>query len=111
MDTSKMKNMIVLRNLPSNIIDEAFVVLKSNKKVKNVEKIEKNKKVKNQENNKKDNEYVIKEAEILVSDYISKIENKTKFNCNNKKKSKGIKIWAYISTLIAFVEWLLLLSA
>ena len=40
MNVSNMKNMVVLKNLPSNIIDEAIVVLKSNTKVKNLEKIE-----------------------------------------------------------------------
>ena len=30
---SDMKNMIVLKDLPSNLIEEAFVVLKENKKI------------------------------------------------------------------------------
>ena len=34
MNISNMKNIIVLRNLPSNLVDEAIVVLKENKKVK-----------------------------------------------------------------------------
>ena len=34
MEDSKLKNMVVLKNLPSNIVDEAIIVLKSNKKVK-----------------------------------------------------------------------------
>ena len=42
METSKLKNMVVLRNLPSNLVDEAIIVLKSNKKIKKLEKIEKN---------------------------------------------------------------------
>ena len=29
MDIHNMKNMVVLKNLPSNIIEEAFVVLKN----------------------------------------------------------------------------------
>ena len=37
MEENKMKNLIVLKNLPSNIIEEAFIVLKDNKKVKNIE--------------------------------------------------------------------------
>ena len=44
METSKLKNMVVLKNLPSNIVDEAIIVLKTNKKVKKLQKIEKNKK-------------------------------------------------------------------
>ena len=38
-----MKNMVVLKNLPSNLVEEAIVILKSSKKVKKLEKIEKNK--------------------------------------------------------------------
>ena len=39
METSKLKNMVVLKNLPSNIVDEAIIVLKTNKKVKKLQKI------------------------------------------------------------------------
>ena len=42
MDTEKMKNMVVLRNLPSNIVDEAIVILKPNIKLKSLDKIERN---------------------------------------------------------------------
>ena len=34
MNQSGLKNMVVLRNLPSNIVEEAIVVLKANSKVK-----------------------------------------------------------------------------
>ena len=34
MNSNQMKNMIVLKNLPSNLIDEAFIILKNNKKIK-----------------------------------------------------------------------------
>ena len=43
MEESKLKNMVVLKNLPSNLIEEAIVILKSNKKVKKLEKIDKQK--------------------------------------------------------------------
>ena len=38
---NQMKNIIVLKDLPSNIIEEAFVILKPNKKVKVIENTEK----------------------------------------------------------------------
>ena len=34
MEASNMKNMVVLKNLPSNIVDEAIIILKNGKKVK-----------------------------------------------------------------------------
>ena len=40
METGTMKNMIILKNLPSNLVEEAIVILKSSKKVKKLEKIE-----------------------------------------------------------------------
>lgn len=44
METSNMKNMVVLKNLPSNLVEEAIVILKSSKKVRKLEKIEKKRK-------------------------------------------------------------------
>lgn len=38
METSNMKNMVVLKNLPSNLVEEAIVILKSTKKAKNQKK-------------------------------------------------------------------------
>ena len=72
METSKLKNMVVLRNLPSNLVDEAIIVLKSNKKIKKLEKIEKNRGT-SLEKTKKDKEYILKEAEMIVNEYMSKI--------------------------------------
>ena len=40
MNENKMKNMVVLKNLPSNIVEEAYVVLKPNKNYKNLQKQE-----------------------------------------------------------------------
>lgn len=108
MDTIKLKNMVVLKNLPSNIVDEAFVILKSNKKVKKLEKIEKNKNQKSETLVKKDKDYMLKEAEMLITDYISKIENKDKNNV--KQNGKKFKKCAYISTLIAIVEFIIIIS-
>lgn len=70
---NQMKNMIVLKNLPSNIIEEAFVVLKPNKKMKVI-------KQKNAEKEKEmpkeiTNEYIVKEAEIVINDYLEDEEN------------------------------------
>ena len=40
MKDSNLKNMVILKNLPSNLVDEAIVILKNGAKVKQVEKIE-----------------------------------------------------------------------
>ena len=69
MEESKLKNMVVLKNLPSNLVEEAIVILKANKKVKKLEKIDKD--MKNESHkvqndvNKKD--FVVKEAQLVIS--------------------------------------------
>ena len=102
MNIDNMKNMVVLKNLPSNIVDEAIVILKPNIKLKSLDMIEKknkkNKKVK-EETSKK---YIINEAEMLVTNYISKIENeknkKVKANKKIEDKCRRLKI---VSTFLA----------
>lgn len=103
MKTDIMKNVIILKNLPSNLIDEAIVIVKDKKKIKDINYCEfikdggekfsssvnrqtsnrviqgymKEEDLKELEDTKKeDRKYVIKEAEIVVTNYLSKIDNK-----------------------------------
>ena len=41
MESSNMKNMLVLKNLPSNMVEEAIIIFKENQGVKETEFIEK----------------------------------------------------------------------
>lgn len=112
MENSKLKNMVVLKNLPSNLVEEAFVILKSNKNAKRLAKIEKNKKNDNTTETRKEKDYVLKEAEMLVSEYLSRIENNNKQLKNksiSNKKYKKLKRYAYFSSLIIFVETIILI--
>ena len=86
MNISKMKNTVVLKNLPSNIIDEAIVFLKNNTKVKQLENIDEIKKIKVQACNEQSKDYIIKEAECVITNYLSDIEQ------DKKIKDKNIKI-------------------
>ena len=111
MEAGKLKNMVILKNLPSNLIDEAIIVLKPNKKIRKLERIEKNKST-SLEKEKKDNKYIIKEAEMIVNEYMEKIENKKKkeiFNKETNKKYKNIKKYAIITTIICAIQSLLLI--
>ncbi len=120
MGETKMKNMIVLRNLPSNVIEEAFVIVKSAKKAKDLERIEKkeeskktvnhakNKEKTNEKSNK--NNYIIKEAEIVISSYIESLELKEKkISTMNKKDNKNtkLKIYSCLTTIIILVQILI----
>ena len=40
MNMSDMKNIVILKDLPSNLVDEAIVFLKQNQKIKKLEYIE-----------------------------------------------------------------------
>lgn len=113
MSQSNLKNMVVLRNLPSNIVEEAIVILKTNKKIKKVEKIEKNKTIESTTRKKQENDYILKEAEMLVSNYISDLEEKKEAKkINNQKinkKYKRVKNFSYMASLIIVIESILLL--
>lgn len=113
MNQSELKNMIVLKNLPSNIIEEAIVVLKENKKIKKLEKIENNKNLDGRNIEKKQEGYILKEAEMLITNYISNIEDKRKKKNTEQKKMnlkyKRLKIYAFISSCIIAIETITLL--
>ena len=100
MDIGQMKNIVVLKNLPSNIVDEAIVVLKQNKKVKNIQYSRKNSS--KEEMPKHDNGYIVKEAELLINKYIKDEEEKSKIKKESNLEKK-YKIQKYISFGLAFV--------
>ena len=111
MSKENTRNVIILKNLPSNLIAEAILVVKdkkqvaeymkesefgANKDVSNCKtynngiiygdiKTESLKKIENVK--KEDRKYVIKEAEIVVSNYIKRIEDKLKIE---RKEAKEI---------------------
>ena len=112
METSNLKNMVVLKNLQSNIVDEAIIVLKANKKTKKLQKIENKKILENQEN-KKDKEYILKEAEMIVNNYISKIENKENdkiiISKDTDGKYKKLKKYAIATTLLCIIQAIIII--
>lgn len=113
MEESRTKNTIVLKNLPSNLIEEAIIVFKNKKIVNEIVKDKKGKaEIKNSTNNKEN--YAIKEAELLVSEYITKIEEK-KWNRNieklkHSKKYKNVKIYSILSTIIICIEAVVIIA-
>lgn len=115
MNQSGLKNMVILRNLPSNIVEEAIIVLKTNKKVKENEKVDKSVNAKDEKvgNKERENDYILKEAEMLVSNYITRLEQKKKERneVQNKinKKCKNLKKYIITMGIIIFLETLLLL--
>ena len=102
MDKENMKNMVILKDLPSNIVEEAIVILKPNVKFKSLDIVktkkekgkekEKNKNVNKTDKNSK--KYIVNEAQMVISNYLSQIEKQKKktYNSNKKLESKYKKI-------------------
>lgn len=109
MDISSMKNMIVLKNVPSNLIEEAIVVLKENKKVKKYQYVEKDSRVQNEGDKKEiktieNSDYIIKEAENVISHYITNLEMKSpKWKNNMKRLEKRYKQSVKLNFILGFV--------
>lgn len=102
----KLKNIVVLKDLPSNIVEEAIVILKGDKKkIECLKKQIKSDNIKNQTKNiDKPKDYIVKEAQMVISNYISNIENQKvlKSNKKNKKLEKRYKLMK-IATVIMFI--------
>lgn len=106
MNPNQMKNMIVLKDLPSNLIDEAFIILKNNKKIKALERIENKNNSKLQKENSR--EYIVKEAEMIISNYLSKIEKEKQIKSYSVKqmenKYKKLKMVTIILSAIIIIN-------
>lgn len=100
---NQMKNIIVLKDLPSNIIEEAFVILKPNKKV-NIVKTTQDKG--ENDANEKSSEYIVKEAEMVINSYLANTNEQNKVRSHaikqiENKYKKLRKFTAFISIIFA----------
>ena len=105
MESSDMKNMVVLKNLPSNMVEEAIIIFKETQKAKQKELIEKSQKINSSTTSAKSREYILKEAEMLVTDYINKLENKkTEKNRDIRAKYNKLKSYSITSTILLIIS-------
>lgn len=102
MKMNNMKNIVILKNLPSNIIEEAIVVVKNKKQI--LDDVDINNKNKNEVQGYMSNddfkkmekikqesrEYVVKEAESVIANYLEKISDRER-----RKKRKNIEARYY----------------
>ncbi len=105
MSNCDLRNIVVLNNLPSNLIEEAIIVLKSRKCAKKLELIDKKSSITYRNDNEK-SDYVIKEAENIVCNYIAKLEknqNVKKRDFNIETKYKRIKIYSIIISFLLII--------
>ncbi len=85
MNIDNMKNIVVLKDLPSNMVEEAIVILKPNIKLGKIEEKKKENVKVGAKSTKNSKEYIIKEAEEVVSQYISNLEKPKELEITNKK--------------------------
>lgn len=106
MNTNQMKNMIVLKNLPSNIVEEAIIILKNNKKIKSLDRVEKQ--TRNSMEKQSSGEYIVKEAEIVIGNYLSKIEKEKQMKSYSvrqiENRYKRMKILSIVLGMIVIVN-------
>ena len=104
---------MVLKNVPSNMVEEAIIVLKKNIKVdeiemqNHIENEANNVKKANSKENLKPKDYVVKEAEMIVSHYMTKLENNKKKEILSKKmnrKYEKMKRYLFITSFMSIVE-------
>ena len=103
METSKMKNMVVLKNLPSNMIEEAIVIFKENSKIKAKDVINKSNQLSQVQGKSKD--IIFKEAEMLVNDYVKRVESsKNKKIFYKKINDKFLKKYSIVITILFIIS-------
>ena len=110
MNSNNVKNIVVLKSLPSNIVEEAIVILKSNKYAKKLQMIEKNNRKEAEQNKSNDKEYIIKEAEALLSNYITRIDNNKSLERPNKalkEKYQRLKKYSIIVTILFVISFII----
>lgn len=102
MEENNMKNIVVLRDLPSNLVEEAIVILKQNVNIKNINKKKENVKVtiRGKQNSK---DYIIKEAESVVASYISSLEKPKQLEITNSKIKKKYNNLKKITVFFAVI--------
>lgn len=106
MNNTSMKNMVVLRDLPSNLIEEAIVIFKPNVNLNKYQEESKNIKTSVQTMKK---EFVIREAELVISNYISNLEKPKQLERANKqliakcKRTKILSIFLGIATMLGII--------
>ncbi len=85
MNQEKLKNIIILRDIPSNLVDEAIIILKDN----------------NQVNKKRMEDYAKDEGKNIIKEFLNGQKSP---KTNNKKKLYFIISFAVIILILNFVR-------
>ena len=95
--------MVVLKNLPSNMIEEAIVIFKENSKIKAKDVINKSNQLSQVQGKSKD--IIFKEAEMLVNDYVKRVESSKNRKIFDKKiNDKFLKKYSVVITILFIIS-------
>lgn len=103
---NKLKNIIVLKGMASNVVDEAIVILKPNVKLKQSEYMPYEK---SKEKDNPSRKTIQKEAEDVIKVYIDKIERNIE-NTRNIKMIKKYKLFKNLTSILIITNILLIIS-
>lgn len=115
MDKKNMKNIVILKNIPSNLIEEAIVVVKDKKKIMNDElsKKGKNKSIQGYMNiedlkkikqiNQDNRGFIVKEAEMIINNYLENVEYTEKTKNRQKIENKYHRL-KYINGVLFIIS-------
>ncbi len=103
---NKLKNIIVLKGMSSNVVDEAIVILKPNIKLKQSEYMTYDKcKAKDEPNRR----IIQREAEEVIKTYIDKININIENN-RNKKMIKRYEILKIVTSILIITNIVLIIN-
>ena len=105
MQQGNFKNTVVLKNIPSNLIEEAIIVFKENKKAWKLQKIENGKNSIENTTKPIKKDYIVKEAELIVNQYVDGIENKGEEKTVKNIQYKRLKKYAYFTTIMLLIQF------
>ena len=92
MVSGKTKRIVVIKDIPSNIIEEAILILKNEPKfMKEIDSKDPGSK-----NKRPDNDYIFKEAEMIINNYIK--ENN--LSIKNSKNERSVKTGVFKNKIL-----------
>lgn len=106
MQKNKLNNVIVLKEIPSNIVEEAIVVLKPSV---NLELYENANTVLQKQQTDNKNNAILKEAENVIDNYVRQLQTKSE-QIENFKTKKRYNFFKKVTIILAILNCFLLLK-
>ncbi len=96
-----MRNIIRLKDVPSNTIEEAIIIFKNNKKVKKYEFSNKFSEDSHEDDDERD--FIVREAELVISDFLKETQDDKIDYKRKNKRLKGMCVLLGIMLIISII--------